>query len=475
MAEILKVYSPEQLKTFVRDYAVTKSDGRLSDWNFQSPNAVLTDGFCQVTALVASSFYKGLQLATPVGLYVALKFERKDAQQATGLFRFYRVPEITFRYAGTGTSCLLTITANTLTTTVTGGPGGEDLNVDLVPIANTSNLASILNSSPYTAALNGPGASAPSLLYDYLSVEMVGATNHRNDPGFPIMLEAAAPVSVPTDLILVRGTVNYRTLSAGTIAAGASSSEQLAAIATETGEAGNMSALGIDTLNGFGSMVSIPTGVEHAINDSAFANGDVQESADARALRFKDRIQGLNSGTYYGLLTNVAALDGIRGASIRPFYPRPGFVTIVADDGTGTLSPELIASIRLLLDGNPNNLAENPGIGTAGITYNIEAPVIQVVPIAITVQRVSSLSDATDITTTVITAVENYVNTLGLGGDVIPSEIITATQNAHPAIFQVILTDPTTQVSVDFTSSARTGTAVGSPVVVSLTTLTEAP
>ena len=475
MTEILKVYSSEQLKTFVRDSAIIKSDGRISDWNEQSPNAVLTDGFCQVTAIVASSFYKGLQLATPVGLYVALKFERKDAVAATGYFRFYRVPEITFRYTGTGTSCLLTITANTLTTTVTGGPGGEDLNVNLVPVANTADLAATLNAAPYTAALNGPGVSAPSTLYDYVSVEMVGATNHRADPGFAVMLEPAGLVNVPTDLILVRDGINYRTLSAGTMIAGGSSSEQLASTATEAGEAGNMSARGIDTLNGFGAMTNTPSGIEHAVNDSAFSDGAEQESADDRALRFEDKVQGLNSGTEIGLATNVAALVGVRGVSIRPFYPHPGFVTVVADDGTGILSAELAAEIRLLLDGDPDNLAEQPGIGTAGMTYNIEAPVLLVVPVALTVERVTSLSDAAEVTSAVVAAVEKYVNTLGLGGDVIQSELTTAAQNAHPAVYQVILTAPAAQVSVDFASSARTGTAVGSPVVVTLVTLPEAP
>lgn len=38
---------------------------------------------------------------------------------------------ITLRYVGTGSAAMVTISSNTLTTTVTGGPGGENLNVDL--------------------------------------------------------------------------------------------------------------------------------------------------------------------------------------------------------------------------------------------------------------------------------------------------------------------------------------------------------
>lgn len=44
----------------------------------------------------------------------------------------YTTPNlITIQYVGAGSACTMTIASNVLTTTVTGGPGGEDLNIDL--------------------------------------------------------------------------------------------------------------------------------------------------------------------------------------------------------------------------------------------------------------------------------------------------------------------------------------------------------
>ncbi len=69
---------------------------------------------------------------------------------------FQPAPAFTIKYTGTGSAAAMTISGTTLSTTVTGGPGGENLSFDLTnPSFNTvSSLVTAINThSGYTASL----------------------------------------------------------------------------------------------------------------------------------------------------------------------------------------------------------------------------------------------------------------------------------------------------------------------------------
>jgi hypothetical protein len=75
-------------------------------------------------------------------------------------------PALIIRYIGAGTAATMTTTATALTTTVTGGPGGQNLSIDLT-VAGTNTLAGVvasLASHPgvYTCTL-GPNAQPEAL------------------------------------------------------------------------------------------------------------------------------------------------------------------------------------------------------------------------------------------------------------------------------------------------------------------------
>jgi len=79
----------------------------------------------------------------------------------TALFRYASVFAI--RYVGTGTAATMTISGNLLTTTITGGPGGENISLDLTnPSYDTmSELAATINGrSGYSAAMVSTGKGA---------------------------------------------------------------------------------------------------------------------------------------------------------------------------------------------------------------------------------------------------------------------------------------------------------------------------
>lgn len=464
--EIQKVWSPEQLTEFTRDYAVAESGGAISDWNQGSPNTVLAEGFCSVTSEITMDFQNGTRRAIPVALYDGLDFTARPALQSAGSFRFYRTPQFVLEYLGTGYSCLLSNDGVTLSTTVIGGPGGEDLSVSLASYSTVADLVSFLNSFPYEARLGLDGSSPVSAIHHYSGQEIVGETDHRNQPGFALTSLIAPPVPIPLEMRVRLGDYYYATTEAGSIADGIASSGPLAAVAEEAGPDGDMASRAVDTLDGKGTLLSAIGGIEHAINDDPFTGGTEAESDAARAARFQTTVQGLNSGTEFGIKsTLLRKINVLRSVNVLPRYPRSGQVTIVADDGTGLLTTDLVLLIRKILDGDPDDLVNYPGIGTAGITYNLAAPVIILRPITASVTRIGSVSDEDEIRTAVTVAVENYINTRGLGDDFVRSRAVQVMMAAHPSAYNLNLSDPPGDVSVPGDSVIRTS-------VTSITVLT---
>ena len=147
----------------------------------------------------------------------------------------------------------------------------------------------------------------------------------------------------------------------------------------------------------------------------------------------------------------------------------------MADDGSGSITAELIAEIRKVLDGDPSDFINYPGCRAAGITINIVDPTVIPISVIIEIQRIGTLSDIDEIKTAVQSAIENYINTRQLGQDVVRNEIIALAKKAHPAIYDVILTFPSENVSIDDMYIPRTGSGTGGTITATVTTLTSMP
>src|SRR5215467_14449017 len=89
-----------------------------------------------------------------------------------GRIKYFKSPQaLTIRYTGTGTAATMTISGNLLTTTVTGGPGGENLSLNLLSASydTMSELwSTIAGKSGYTAVAdpNAKGAAHSLTLAD---------------------------------------------------------------------------------------------------------------------------------------------------------------------------------------------------------------------------------------------------------------------------------------------------------------------
>jgi hypothetical protein len=105
------------------------------------------------------------------------------------------------QYTGTGTPAELAVSATALTTTITGGPGGEDLNVPFATYSNIQQVVDYINSLglPYTITNVAPNAST------FQAVNLDYFTN------FDVLTAAVGLYAVTTEILStinpVSGTV----------------------------------------------------------------------------------------------------------------------------------------------------------------------------------------------------------------------------------------------------------------------------
>jgi len=88
---------------------------------------------------------------------------------------------------------------------------------------------------------------------------------------------------------------------------------------------------------------------------------------------------------------------------------------------------ELIAEAHRVLDGLPSNIIAYPGVRAAGTSIEVSAPLIKSIQIALTVDSKDGIS-LNSIKNPVKSAITSYINALGVGKEVVVSEIIKHVQ-----------------------------------------------
>lgn len=276
-------------------------------------------------------------------------------------------------------------------------------------------------------------------------------------------------IPIGTRIIASNGKV-IETIAAGSILNGNTDSASISAQATEVGIDGNFIIDDINTLEGRGSFVDRIDDVENVRNDTAFAGGENEENDEDQLSRFRLGIQGLTTSTQTGLLRGTLSVTGVKTATIIENYPERGIVTVYADDGTGSLSGALKTEIEKVLNGDSADLTNYPGYRAAGIEISVEAPAITAVNVVVDVYRLTTPKEVTDTTLELLvqSAIESYINSRGLGEDVIITAIETAARNAHPDVYDVDVTTPSANVEIEGFYLARTGGTTGATVTVNI-------
>jgi uncharacterized phage protein gp47/JayE len=468
MADILKVYTAEQLYDLYMLYILSKNVG-ITDFNEGSKVRALLESNSEVISSIAMDFKEGLAKAIPIALYEGFGFSRLGATNAIGSLRLYRKPAFWIKYTGSGTATAITSTSAIMAATVTGAPA-DAFTFDYASYPTIDDLVTAIDSETNWEASLVLGATIPSSeLYQYTSKNAVGATNYLFTDGLDIMLSTATEISVPEGFSVSVDNLQILTTAAGTLSAG-ESSVIIASEVQQTGILGNLESGAIDTEAAKGAINSNIDGIEHVKNDSAFSGGAAEETADQRQVRFAETVNALNAGTKNGIIAAIKGITGVRSAGMRTAFPFKGTNTIVVDDGSGTISSDLLTAVEKVLYGDPNDLANYPGKNAEGIGYSIVAPTIVPIDIGVTVYRLANVNvDLLEIKADVQTAIEQYVNTRKLGENVLLSEIIRVSKNANAAAYDIVITAPANNVVIDENEFAKTGAGTGGTVTVTMT------
>lgn len=107
---------------------------------------------------------------TTKGKKISVKFEDRTIEEDNVTLELLKV-----QYVGAGTACALTIDpVGNLVTTVTGGPGGEDISISLASYDTVASLVAYFNSlGVYSATLLGDGTFATNKLDKIISGDLV--------------------------------------------------------------------------------------------------------------------------------------------------------------------------------------------------------------------------------------------------------------------------------------------------------------
>jgi uncharacterized phage protein gp47/JayE len=469
MGDILNVYTADQLFEMYKNKIIADAVG-LTDFNVGSKTRALLESNSELISSICMDFKEAIYKAIPIALYQGFGFEKKSATAAVGYIRPYRKPAMYIAYTGSGTSALITTSATTLTVTVTGAPG-DAISRLYSASPKTSDMVTYIDGLANWSATLVSDVDCDTL-YQYTAVEILGKTTYLATTGMDLMLATDTEIEIPQGFSCSVDNLEILTSVDATLEAG-ESGVQIESECGQTGTDGNISAGAIDTLNGLGSINSTITGIQYAINDTAFSGGTIAETDIERQTRFSETVSSLNAGTKAGIISAIKGITSVRSVGMRTSYPFKGNNTIIVDDGTQTISAELLEEIEKVLYGDPSDIANYPGKNAEGIGYTITVPTIVDVSIGITAYRLPTVKvDLTTIKADIETAVEQYVNTRGLGEDVVLSEVVRIGKNSNAAIYDLVVTSPLTNVAVNENEFAKTGAGTGGTVTATVSIAT---
>ncbi len=214
------------------------------------------------------------------------------------------------------------------------------------------------------------------------------------------------------------------TQNAYVMAAGVASLD-VPATALAPGAGGNVQASAI-------TLIAAPlAGVDTVTNAAAFQGGIDAESDAALRARFSlfldsrtratpaaiaYAVGGVQQGLSHALLENQTSTGA----------PMIGSFTVVVDDGTGSPSASLLASVSAAIE----------AVRPIGAIYAVQAPGVVPVTVSISIDTDPAANPGT-VRDAVAAAITGYVDTLGLGAAVLWSKLFQVAYAASPAVTRV--------------------------------------
>lgn len=283
---------------------------------------------------------------------------------------------------------------------------------------------------------------------------------------FFIQEVSTSDITIPAGTMIDWNGFFAETAEEGIITAGDLDSGEISALFTVPSSQTNIDVNTINTLVSRGSILDKPNDIDYAINETAFSGGTDEESDEERIERFRIYIQGLTRSTVFGIEAGALSVEGVRSVNTLENIPTAGWITIIAEEGDGTLSTATKEEIEKVINGDRDDPINYPGYKAAGVKVEVKAPILNNITFSIEVNMLNSTPyDETELINIVKAATERYVNSLKLGYDVILSEVITAIQNANETIYDVFVNFPANNVTINSGELARTNSSLISVAV----------
>ncbi len=248
-------------------------------------------------------------------------------------------------------------------------------------------------------------------------------------------------------LVATTDGTQYTTTEIGTISPGNTASNSVSITAVKEGREGNVPAATIVTI------ITPLSGID-SVTNAAGTTGGLDEETDTELLkRFQEYIEGLGLSNVSGLIAGAKSVEGVRSASVVEHFPPVANVnvTVYIDDGAGNASSDLIDDVEFVLIGD--GTAANPGYKAAGVNVAVVAPSKVTITVAIELADDGSIDHST-IEFLVKETIQDYINNLWIGEDVIINRIIDFVMEIS-GITDLILTTPASNTSIGGNQIAR--------------------
>lgn len=344
----------------------------------------------------------------------------------------------------------------------------DDIVSDMVAyiISNSDSITDLSPGSVIRSFVEGSGLSIEEI---YVAIYLGFRRYLGNIAGTVFEFERKAGTKATVNEVFTRSVANgeiqipintrvktpaglrFFTTAVGTIPAGQTSSAPIPCEAEEVGESYNVGAGSITVLED-----SI-SGVDSVSNPLPALNGVNQESKIAYNARFQAYIEGLGRSNLAGLAAGALSVEGINSVSIEELFPPVSNVNveIFVDSGsTIPVTPEKLAEVQGVIDGDGTE--DNPGYRSGGVNVVVKTPAVVSQNITMTVTILIGV-DVEQLRSDLIDAVTSYVNTLGVGNDIIYNEIIAAIMSVY-GVVDVDLTEPSSNVSIATNQVGRVNT-----------------
>lgn len=195
----------------------------------------------------------------------------------------------------------------------------------------------------------------------------------------------------------------------GFIIPAATTSINATATAISAGPSGVPDASGNVAANTITALLQAVPYVDTVNNAAAFTNGANPEADAAVRTRFVLWVNSLAEGTVAAVAAAILSVQQGLSYSILEntqynLTTQQGYFTVVVDDGTGSPPSQTLINVSNAIN----------AIRPLGSTFGVHAPVVVSVSVAMTITTLAGYVHGT-VTAAVQTALQSYINTLGLG------------------------------------------------------------